>query len=229
MSAVLYIIIYIMYFVFYFCNIIKTTVTSIVSGLKDAVVKVFSSLLDGIKSVMGNVLGAVKDGFNAAIDFIKSLPAQALEWGRDIIGGLVDGIKSMIGNLVDSVKDVAGTIASFLHFSEPDVGPLSNFHTFMPDMIDLLVKGINDNIGRLQGPMNELAQMLVPMTGSMGYMALNGMNGEGSNMETKMDSMYTMLTKYLPRLAGMQVVLNSGALIGELSDGLNRQFGRGYL
>ncbi len=210
-------------------NSIKTTVTSIVSGLKDAVVKVFSSLLDGIKSVMGNVLGAVKDGFNAAIDFIKSLPAQALEWGRDIIGGLVDGIKSMIGNLVDSVKDVAGTIASFLHFSEPDVGPLSNFHTFMPDMIDLLVKGINDNIGRLQGPMNELAQMLVPMTGSMGYMALNGMNGEGSNMETKMDSMYTMLTKYLPRLAGMQVVLNSGALIGELSDGLNRQFGRGYL
>ncbi len=210
-------------------NSIKSTVTNIVSGLKDAVVKVFSSLLDGIKSVMGNVLGAVKDGFNAAIDFIKSLPSQAIQWGKDIIGGLIDGIKSMIGHLMDSVKDIAGTIASFLHFSEPDVGPLSNFHTFMPDMIDLLVKGIRDNLGRLEGPMKELAEMLVPTTGTMGHIAINGISGEGSSVEEKIDGMYEVVTKYLPQLARRQIVLNSGALIGELSDGLNRQFGRGYL
>ena len=78
-----------------------------------------------------------------------------MQWGKDIIGGLIDGIKSKISGLVDSVKDVAGTIASFLHFSEPDEGPLSNFHTFMPDMIDLLGKGIKGNFGKLTGPMKE--------------------------------------------------------------------------
>ena len=73
------------------------------------------------------IAGAVKSGFDAAINFIKELPSQALQWGKDIIGGLINGIKSKISGLVDSVKDIAGTIASFLHFSEPDEGPLSNF------------------------------------------------------------------------------------------------------
>lgn len=77
--------------------------------------------------------------------------------------------------------------------------------------------------------MKELAEMLVPTTGTMGHIAINGINGEGSGVEKKIDGMYEVVTKYLPQLARMQIVLNSGALIGELSDGLNRQFGRGYL
>ncbi len=117
-------------------NAIKSTVTGIVGGLKDAVVNIFGSLLNGIKNAMSGITNAVKSGFDGAINFIKGLPAQALQWGKDIIGGLINGIREKIGSLVDSVRDVAGTIASFLHFSEPDEGPLANFHTFMPDMID---------------------------------------------------------------------------------------------
>ena len=149
-----------------------------------------------------------------------------MQWGKDIIGGLIDGIKSKISGLVDSVKDVAGTIASFLHFSEPDEGPLSNFHTFMPDMIGLLGKGIKDNLGKLTGPMKALAGTLIPATGEM--LQTDGSDGAAS-LAAKLDAMYGVLTKYLPRLANSQVVLDSGALVGELSDGLNRQLGKAYL
>ncbi len=123
-------------------NAIKSTVTGIVGGLKDAVVNVFNSLLSGIKNAMSGIAGAVKSGFDAAINFIKGLPSQALQWGKDIIGGLIDGIKSKDQRPCGQREGHWGTIASFLHFSEPDEGPLSNFHTFMPDMIDLLGKGI---------------------------------------------------------------------------------------
>ena len=210
-------------------NAIKSTVTSIVGGLKDAVVNVFNSLLSGIKNAMSGIAGAVKSGFDAAINFIKGLPSQALQWGKDIIGGLIDGIKSKISGLVDSVKDIAGTIASFLHFSEPDEGPLSNFHTFMPDMIDLLGKGIRGNLGKLTGPMKELAGMLIPATDSMtaGAQAAGG-SGGSSSLAARLDAMYEVVTKYLPRLADAQVVLDSGALVGELSDGLNRELGKAY-
>ncbi len=210
-------------------NAIKSTVTSIVGGLKDAVVNVFNSLLSGIKNAMSGIAGAVKSGFEAAINFIKELPSQALQWGKDIIGGLIDGIKSKISGLVDSVKDIAGTIASFLHFSEPDEGPLSNFHTFMPDMIDLLGKGIRGNLGKLTGPMKELAGMLIPATDSMtaGAQAAGG-SGGSSSLAARLDAMYEVVTKYLPRLADTQVVLDSGALVGELSDGLNRELGKAY-
>ena len=210
-------------------NAIKSTVTSIVGGLKDAVVNVFNSLLSGIKNAMSGIAGAVKSGFDAAINFIKGLPSQALQWGKDIIGGLINGIKSKISGLVDSVKDIAGTIASFLHFSEPDEGPLSNFHTFMPDMIGLLGKGIRGNLGKLTGPMKELAGTLIPATDSMtaGAQAAGG-SGSGSSLAARLDAMYEVVTKYLPQLANSQVVLDSGVLVGELSDGLNRELGKAY-
>ena len=210
-------------------NAIKSTVTSIVGGIKDAVVNVFNSLLSGIKNAMSGIAGAVKSGFDAAINFIKSLPSQALQWGKDIIGGLIDGIKAKVSHLVDSVKDIAGTIASFLHFSEPDEGPLSNFHTFMPDMIDLLGKGIKGNLGKLTGPMKELAGMLIPEAGAMESITSSGNSGNGnSSLAARLDAMYEVVTKYLPRLANSQVVLDSGVLVGELSDGLNRELGKAY-
>ena len=40
--------------------------------------------------------------------------------------------------------------------------------------------------------------------------------------------MYEVVTKYLPQLANSQVVLDSGVLVGELSDGLNRELGKAY-
>ena len=210
-------------------NAIKSTVASIVGGLKDAVVNVFNSLLSGIKNAMSGIAGAVKSGFDAAINFIESLPSQALQWGKDIIGGLIDGIKSKISGLVDSVKDIVGTIASFLHFSEPDEEPLSNFHTFMPDMIDLLGKGIRGNLGKLTGPMKELAGMLIPTTGAMESISSAGNGGNGNDsLAARLDAMYEVVTKYLPRLANSQVVLDSGVLVGELSDGLNRELGKAY-
>ena len=175
---------------------------------------------------MSGITNAVKSGFDGAVNFITGLPSLALQWGKDIIGGLIDGIKSKISGLVDSVKDIAGTIASFLHFSEPDEGPLSNFHTFMPDMIDLLGKGIKDNLGKLTGPMAELAGTLIPAPGGM---AQTEVTGGSSTLAARLDSMYEVMTKYLPKLANSQIVLDSGALVGELSDGLNRELGKAYL
>ncbi len=172
-------------------------------------VNVFNSLLSGIKNAMSGITNAVKSGFDGAINFIKGLPSQALQWGKDIIGGLIDGIRSKISGLVDSVRDVAGTIASFLHFSEPDEGPLSNFHTFMPDMIDLLGKGIEGNLHKLNAPMNELAGMLVPGT-LQGDAGTDG--SSGGSVTALLADMMGLMRRYLPPLSFYQVPLWQQAL-----------------
>ena len=57
---------------------------------------------------------------------------------------------------------VANGIADFLEFSEPDKGPLSNFHTWAPDMMELYAQGIRDNMYLVTDQMNALAgQMAV--------------------------------------------------------------------
>ena len=50
-----------------------------------------------------------------------------------------------------------------------------------------------------------------------------------SEMAARLDAMYEVVTKYLPRLASRQIVLDSGTLVGELSDGMNRTLGRNLL
>jgi len=90
---------------------------------------------------------SVKDGLNSAIKWITSLPAEALEWGKDIVDGIANGIKAAASAVGDAVESVAQNIRDFLHFSEPDKGPLSDFHTYMPDMMKLLVYGITNNMG----------------------------------------------------------------------------------
>jgi phage-related protein len=59
-----------------------------------------------------------------------------LQWGKDLIDNFVQGIKNNIAKVGDAVKGVADKVKSFLGFSEPDEGPLKNFHTFGKDMME---------------------------------------------------------------------------------------------
>ena len=68
-----------------------------------------------------------------------------LQWGKDLVSNFIDGIKRGWNNLKSGVSDVAQGIKNFLGFSEPKEGPLSNFHTYAPDMMALFAQGIRDN------------------------------------------------------------------------------------
>ena len=62
-----------------------------------------------------------------------------------MINSFIDGINGMIDKVRGAAKKVADTVKSYLGFSEPEEGPLSNFHTYAPDMMKLFAKGISDN------------------------------------------------------------------------------------
>lgn len=111
----------------------------------NAVVSFFSSLPGRFMSFMSGVGNAITHGFDSAISFIKSLPAQFLEWGKDMIDNMVNGIKGGIGAVGDAVKSIADKIRSFLHFSVPDEGPLSDADTYGGDFMQLLADTIEQN------------------------------------------------------------------------------------
>ena len=62
-----------------------------------------------------------------------------------MIDNFVGGIKDKVNAVKDAVKGVADKIKSFLGFSEPEEGPLSNLQTYAPDMMKLFAQGIKDN------------------------------------------------------------------------------------
>ena len=134
-------------------NNIKSAVSNAANAIKNAVSNAFNAMLNGIKNVCGNIYGAVKGGFDKAINFVKNLASEAFKWGADFIGGIVNGIKSMIGKVGEAVSSVADKIRSFLHFSVPDEGPLTDYESWMPDFIGGLAKGIEKSRGMIEQAM----------------------------------------------------------------------------
>lgn len=76
---------------------------------------------------------------------VSSLVENAAHWGADLIDKFVSGIVNNVDKVIRAAEDLASKVKDIIGFSEPKKGPLSNFHTFAPDMIDLFAKGIKDN------------------------------------------------------------------------------------
>ena len=75
--------------------------------------------------------------------------------------GIVNGIKSCISAVGDAVSGVANKIKSFLHFSVPDEGPLTDYETWMPDFMSGLAKGIEKSKGMVANAMDGVAADMV--------------------------------------------------------------------
>ncbi|WP_308780045.1 hypothetical protein [uncultured Clostridium sp.] len=126
-------------------NVILDFFRNLPGTLYNLGVTIFSNLKNGIISILSTLGSLVVNGFQSAISFITNLPTQAYTWGVHFIEGLVNGIKSMIGKVQDAVVGVAEKIRSFLHFTVPDEGPLTDYETWMPDFMEGLAKGINNS------------------------------------------------------------------------------------
>ena len=146
-------------------NNIKSSVTSIMYTLKSSVVSIWNNMKSAISGVISQILSLITSGFNQAVSFIKGLIGQAFSWGRDLIMGIVNGIRSAIGAVADAARSVADAIRSFLHFSVPDVGPLTDYESWMPDFMKGLAKGIEKSRGIVSAAMGDVAagMTLTPM------------------------------------------------------------------
>lgn len=119
--------------------------------------KVIKLMGSGIKNMAGFVSSSVKGMMEQPIAYLKSLPEKFCQWGKDMIQGMIRGITSMIDGVVGSVKNVASAIASVIHFSRPDVGPLRSYEQWMPDFMSGLAKGIRDNLWMVEDAADALA------------------------------------------------------------------------
>ncbi|MCI9189492.1 MAG: phage tail tape measure protein [Lachnospiraceae bacterium] len=162
-------------------NNIKSAVANAANAVKTGVANAFNAMMNGIKNICGNIYGVVKGGFDKAVGFIKGLASQAFQWGADFVGGIVNGIKSMIGKVGEAVSSVADKIRSFLHFSVPDEGPLTDYESWMPDFIGGLAKGIEKSRGMIEqamqgvaGDMTVTPRVMAAQGGYSGSAASNG-------------------------------------------------------
>lgn len=171
-------------------NSVWGAISSFFMGIWNGIV----SFLDGIwNNIVAGVTGAVStvkttivEGLTAAINWIKSLPESAVKWGSDIIDGIVKGIKGAIGKVGDAVKGIAEKITSFLHFSVPDEGPLTDYESWMPDFMQGLAKGIGDNdylvLDKVRNMAGDIAMLIKSATANVRTAAAGAVNNVRSSV-----------------------------------------------
>lgn len=125
------------------------------SGAMDALKNAASAAWNGIKAIFNNL----KDGLK---NIMESLISNFKTWGKDMIDNLISGIKDKIDKVKQTASDIAGAIAEFIHFSEPDKGPLKDTSKFMPDMIQLLTSTMENSIPALEAASEKMAAAMAP-------------------------------------------------------------------
>ncbi len=134
-------------------NNLKSSVSTTVSNIKSSVSSAWDSMKSTVSTKMSNIKTTVSNSWS-------SLKTSATTWGKDVCENMANGISKAKSTVESAVKSVASKIKSFLGFSEPEDGPLSNFHTYMPDMIDLMTKGIKDNQSKAIGAVSDMASAI---------------------------------------------------------------------
>lgn len=123
---------------------IKSTLTEKWESIRTSA----SNTWDSMKTAVSQAWTDIKTTIKTTIDGIIQ---SALTWGSDMVSNFTSGISSAWGTLTKGVSGMAGRVKSFVGFSEPEEGPLSDFHTYAPDMMELFAKGIKDNEGKVIG------------------------------------------------------------------------------
>ena len=154
------------------------------SLLLDAALQLILALGEGLLLAAPDLLAAANDVVANLIEFLVNATGDFLsvagEWGSDIIEGLVNGIMNGISYVEGAVSSVASSIRDFIGFSEPERGPLSNFHTYMPDMFDLLEEGIEEGAPGLEATLN--SALALPAIGGAEIYANGGESASEGNL-----------------------------------------------
>ncbi|OOM71103.1 hypothetical protein CLPUN_50950 [Clostridium puniceum] len=149
-------------------NNIKTiisTVLSVVTGVIKTVMQIINGDWSGAWNTIKSTVGTV---FNGAVDIVKNIitaigavfkdmAKTAITWGKDFVDGIINGIKSKIEGVTEAVTGIADKIRSFLHFSVPDEGPLTDYETWMPDFLKGMGTGIKVNTHLVTDPVKNLS------------------------------------------------------------------------
>lgn len=84
---------------------------------------ILTSVANGVKSMGSSMLTAFKGGFSSALSWIKSLPSQAVKWGKNLIKGFIKGLTGK-GNVV---SNAATAVTAGISLAETASGKQDNW------------------------------------------------------------------------------------------------------
>ena len=187
----------------------------LIEGLINALVKMPETGFKIVKAVCDGIYYALPEVLNRANDIIETikkklgeLPDKAMKWGKDMIDGFVKGIKNTLSSVGNAAKDIANKVKNFLHFSKPDIGPLRDYETWMPDFVEGLARTLKSSSGILASASSDLASDMSNSILSSTSQALRSLNaGVNSSLNPTINPTYSYELNYKMMSSAMKEAL----------------------
>ena len=221
-------------------NGIKSGVTNIVNGIKTTVTNVWNGIKTAVSTAINGVKSAISTGMNAA----KSTVSSILDAIKSKFVSIFDGVKNAVRNAINTVKSIMNFSWHLPHLSLPHISISGGFSLNPPSvphfgiswnkkalrnaylLDDATIFG--ERKGTLLGGGEAGSEMII------GTGLLQGMIDESVHDATVDDmtadsrilkEILMLLRRYVPEMANMQLVTDTGALVGQLAPAMDAQLG----
>lgn len=223
-------------------NAIKSTISSILNSIKST----FTSVWNSIKSTVSNVINGVKSTISSGLNAAKSTISNILGAIKEKFSSIFEGAKNIVSNAINRIKSFFNFSWSLPHLKLPHISISGSFSLTPPSVphfgIDWYKKAMDDGMIMNQPTIfgynaksnqflagGEAGSETVVGTQSLMDMIRVAVNEENASLLEKLDRILTILESYMPfipQLANLKLVTDTGVLAGELAPAMNEELVR---
>lgn len=218
---------------------IWTTITTVMNNIKTTITNVWNTIKTTVSTVVTNIKTTISNTFNQAWTTVK-----------EIFGGIYDTISEKIGAARDFVKGAIDKMKSFFnfewslpHLKLPHISITGSFSLFPPSapsfsiewykkggiLTDPTMFGFNPFSGKAMVGGEAGDEAIAPIDTLLGYVR-EAVNEENAALNSSLNRLYDLLAEFIPQIANkdMQLVLDSGALVGQIAPQMDDELGDIY-
>lgn len=96
-------------------TMLATALGIILEGIKNKAIEVWTNIKQAIVTKATEVYTDTKAKLDSLWEYIKGIPGNAMQWGKDILQKFWDGLKAKWDSLKQGVKDIAEDIKNFFN------------------------------------------------------------------------------------------------------------------
>lgn len=222
-------------------NAIKSVVTSVLNAVKS----VFTSIWDSVKSKVSSVIEGIKSTISSGLNSAKSVVSSVLESIKSKFSSIWNSAKSIVSGAIEKIKSFMNFSWSLPKIKLPHFNISGKFSLNPPSIPHFSVSwykkameepymftkptlfNVNPLTGQAKGAGeagDEIMYGKKNLMNDIGFVVSQQNSGLIDTINDCFDKLFDILEKYLPEF-NREVVLDSGALVGELAPIMDEQLG----
>ena len=192
--------------------------------------KIKDTISSAVKAISAFFTEKIPNAIQSVISWFTSIPNKFKDIGSNIVRGLWDGIKSMITWIKDKISGFVGGIVSSVKGLLGIHSPSKVFAGIGGFMAEGLGEGFDDQFGAvkkgIENSMNFDAGIITAGANISGNYASGSYGAASTSWGGDSGRIVMLLEQYLPMLANMKVIMDSGQVVGLLAPGMDEELAK---